>query len=500
MSARSRNGGKARRLSAAAALALACAATPAFAAGPLGPNGSRIKTSDYNIDLSAGPVLADSRTTALAGAYVAVAEGVDGNTENPAAPAVRAAYSTTWFDFDLGLGIYLPSTVEGNDFFNTGERIQIVDQSLENFLFLMPALTLQFGEWGVGYTLQIQSFKLQEVEGPDAISFNALFFISHLELARLFLNQEFSFGFGLRGVQMAVDQANAVPGIDNRVFNSSGISPEMGILWQPKWLSLRLGAAFHFGMETRTEPGKLAVSDNGDIIIGVPGTPDVIYLPRRIDVPWLAAFGAAFQLGARPFNVYWHDPDTISARLRHDVASRREAREAEIQLLRAENSPELPAYLAEAERNQAADDRRLARFEKEVQRRLRERYVAMSRRYLLVTTQFNWMGVTDNSIGIESFLSQIVNRSGQTISFSPRFGMETEIVPHWVKIRGGFYAEPSRFDSNYARAHYTAGMTIKVLPWSLFGLYRKDTWWRLRFAVDIAPRYLGWGVAVAPWH
>ena len=253
-------------------------------------------------------------------------------------------------------------------------------------------------------------------------------------------------------------------------------------------------------METRTEPGPLAVDDNGDIIIGKPGSPDAIYLPRRIDVPWLAAFGAAFQLGARPFNVYWHNPGVISERLRHEVTNRREAREAELQLLRAENSPDLETYEASAKLEQAADNRRLARFEKEVQRRLRQRYAAMSRHYVLVTTQFNWMGVTDNSIGIESFLSQIVNRSGQSISFSPRFGMETELVPNWVKIRGGFYAEPSRFASSYARAHYTAGMTIKVLPWSLFGLYRNDTWWRLRFAVDIAPRYLGWGIAVAPWH
>jgi len=75
----------------------------------------------------------------------------------------------------------------------------------------------------------------------------------------------------------------------------------------------------------------LEVGKASDVIIGEPGSPDVIYLPRHINVPWEAAFGVAFQLGARPFNVYWHDPDTISERLRHEVANRREAREAEIQ-------------------------------------------------------------------------------------------------------------------------------------------------------------------------
>jgi len=77
---------------AGAAIALLLARIAA-AGGPLGPNGSALQTSDYAIDLYQGPVFAGSRVTGLAGAYVAIAEDVDGDLQNPATPAVRERYA-----------------------------------------------------------------------------------------------------------------------------------------------------------------------------------------------------------------------------------------------------------------------------------------------------------------------------------------------------------------------------------------------------------------------
>jgi hypothetical protein len=54
-----------------------------------------IKTNDYAIDLTQGPVLASNRVVGLAGAFVAMADGVDGDSQNPASPAVRTTYSFT---------------------------------------------------------------------------------------------------------------------------------------------------------------------------------------------------------------------------------------------------------------------------------------------------------------------------------------------------------------------------------------------------------------------
>lgn len=74
-------------------LCVACpffVAIPAQGAGPIGANGSDLETSNYSLDLYLGSVVAGNRVTGMGGAYVAVAEDVDGNLQNPAAPAVRS--------------------------------------------------------------------------------------------------------------------------------------------------------------------------------------------------------------------------------------------------------------------------------------------------------------------------------------------------------------------------------------------------------------------------
>src|SRR3954467_14604364 len=68
------------------ALSVLFSAAPVVAAGELGQNGSAITTSSYSLDLFQGPIFAGSRVTSLAGAYVAIAEDVDGDLQNPAAP------------------------------------------------------------------------------------------------------------------------------------------------------------------------------------------------------------------------------------------------------------------------------------------------------------------------------------------------------------------------------------------------------------------------------
>ena len=96
------------RFSAAAVVAALSAllwSVRASAAGPLGVNGDPITTSDYALDLFQGPLFAGSRVTGLAGAYVAIAEDVDGDLQNPAAPAVRPFFSYTNFDYWLGFGL-----------------------------------------------------------------------------------------------------------------------------------------------------------------------------------------------------------------------------------------------------------------------------------------------------------------------------------------------------------------------------------------------------------
>src|SRR5947207_3365101 len=110
--------------SVAAFLSLVWAAR-ASANGPLWPNGTPIKTSNYSVDLFQGPVFAGTRVTGLAGAYVAISEDVDGDLQNPATPAVRPFFSYSNFDYWLGFGVTFPATLQETDFFNSGGKTRL---------------------------------------------------------------------------------------------------------------------------------------------------------------------------------------------------------------------------------------------------------------------------------------------------------------------------------------------------------------------------------------
>src|SRR5215510_2177548 len=110
-----------------------------LAAGRLGENGEAIATSAYSIDLYQGPVLAGNRVMGLSGAYVALAEDVDGNLQNPAAPAMRPFFSVDYFDYWLGLGLTFPGRLASIDFFNSGSQTEFRGASDEP-VFITPAL------------------------------------------------------------------------------------------------------------------------------------------------------------------------------------------------------------------------------------------------------------------------------------------------------------------------------------------------------------------------
>src|SRR5882672_1869955 len=109
----------------AVALSVLFSTAKATATEQLGTNGEPITTSSYSLDLFQGPVFAGSRVTGLAGAYVAIAEDVDGDLQNPAAPAVRPFFSYTHFDYWLGFGLTFPATLQNTDFFNSGSSTHI---------------------------------------------------------------------------------------------------------------------------------------------------------------------------------------------------------------------------------------------------------------------------------------------------------------------------------------------------------------------------------------
>ena len=207
-----------------ALIAAACllVAGTAEAAGPLPPNGQPIATSRYKVDLFQGPVLASTRVIGLAGAYVAIAEGIEGNAINPAAPAVRVPWSYDHFDYDLGFGITFPGTLESNDFFNTGSTTRLKQQQGEVFVDL--GANLQFGRWGFGLNLGAQQYALTDETVPDERGMRAEFGVVHVIGAHAFGDGQLLLGGGVRVTSLDVTDPEAPPDQQSR-FHVQGAGP-----------------------------------------------------------------------------------------------------------------------------------------------------------------------------------------------------------------------------------------------------------------------------------
>lgn len=499
-----------RSVTTTVAAALVFGAKLAAAAGPLGPNDSALTTSDYRVDLSQGVVLAGTRVLGLAGAYVAIAEGVDGGSQNPAAAAVRLPYSFDHFDYDLGLGVTFPSALSNTDFFNSGRRTSLrSDQT--SFAFLTAAGIMQDGNWGFGLSLDFQRYRLTRIDdggsGLQQDRVFAQFGGARLQLARRFCNGQLMVGIGSRGTGLVIENQNPAPGQPTELFSTTGAAAEAGVLWAPHDQRFRVGAALRSEVVTGQPSSGVANETNGDRVIGDPAGADAFYLPEKVSLPWDMNFGVAIQLGPRPMNPRWVDPGRVLESYERYLAWRereRERRRSHVaEDARAKGKDADAAVAAEdavAVSEAALDELALARREAALRRRLRARYEAMQRFYVLVSGSLLVTGPVTNGVGVESFLQRRVDRSGEHATFSPRLGVESEVIPHWLKLRAGSYGEPTRFARGSPRLHGTFGFDLKLFPWTVFGLFDDTTEWRVSSAVDGAARYFGWGLSAGVWH
>ena len=484
-----------RRLAAAGTFAaLALVGGSVRAAGPLGPEGSPITTSDYRIDLSRGVVLAGTRVLGLAGAYVAIAEGVDGNSANPVAPAMRSPHSHDHFDYDLGFGLTFPSAVSGTDLFNSGDRTSL-SASQNDALFVDLAANLQFGRWGTGVSLHYTTFEVAE-PGGQSLGLNARFGGLRVQVARSWLDGQFLLGLGSRGTGLVIANKDPEPGEPAELFHIEGAAAEVGALFRPNDAPYRIGVAVRSAVITNQLSSEVTPDADGDRIITRNGTD--LYLPNEVTLPWNVDAGLAVQLGPRPLNPRWIDPHQALRRLDRYLAWKAAERRRRVSSQLAGATPSRVAAL-EAERtsDQALDELHRARAERAVQAELRRRAKALERFYVLIASSLEITGPVRNSVGIESFIERRVQRSGRKATYTPRLGIESEMVPNWLRLRAGTYGEPTRFESRGAksRLHGTLGFDQKLFPWTVFGIFDDGTEWKLSAALDGARHYLGWGSA-----
>src|SRR5690606_19494286 len=278
---------------------------------------------------------------------------------------------------------------------------------------------------------------------------------------------------------------------------------QAGILIGPNDAQYRIGAAIRTGVEAHASP-----SSRTRVLY--PDSPEAqLFLPNRVALPFSFHVGFAIQLGPRPLNPRWYDPNALLARFERYLAYRARERERRraIHLARAKrNHVDLEQAArsidAELEAEAKEDARARERAELEIDRRLEQRYRSLERFHLLLTTSLEVLGPVEDGVGVEAFLERTVQRSGHTVSLSPRIGLETEAIPAWLKLRAGAYLEPSRFDSNPrgSRLHATFGLDQRLFGWEVFGLWPRGSTWRATGSVDIAEAYFAWGLSVGMWH
>jgi hypothetical protein len=420
----------------AVALFSSSVARTARGGGPLGDEGTRIATSAYAVDLFQGPVLAASRIIGLGGAYTAVAEGTEGIQWNPAATSLRPPYSTTRDDYDLTAGITLPSSVGSTDFDNNGQ----VGFAYDRFVWLNFGGILQHGPLGFGVIASFQNYRLgtpgDAVALPNSEEVIEEVIVRLLRVDPVIAYELFDgrlhVGGGARvasffGVGATSSEGRAPE--ERVLLNASAAGVQGGILWAPRTLPLRIGGAARSPLRPLAAEGRIEPNADGDRIVGN------LYLPNRVELPWEVEAGVAVQLWKRAFNIPWTDEDKVSAA------------EAEPWVHEKGNGRE-PIYRG-------------------ARRMLKARYAELPRERVLLSASALVSGRVKNAVGVESMLTQTVNRSGENNVLTLRVGAEAEVIPWWLVLRAGSYLEPSRFRRGTTRAHGTGGFDVRVLRSSL---------------------------------
>lgn len=482
--------------SALVGLAALAAAAPAPGLAQDAP----IEDNGWAIDVHTGPVLSSSRIVGLGGAYTALAEGIDGAPWNPASYASRTPWELSWFEPDVAFSLLLPGAFSEADFDNNGR----VGLTYEDFYFLALGLRLQFGRVGMGGLARAQIFQISGGAEPIDVSL----VVANFGVGYSLFDGQLVLGLGGRVATLDV----GVQGGQPLVSYGGAAGVEAGVLLRLAGQPWRAGLALRSAVSTEEDGGSGVVEDPATGVRRAAG----FVLPRAVHLPWELQAGFAFLIGRRPLNVRWLNPRDDERTIRDGLTTEQRRRALE----RARSSQGRAAALArpataEDVARWRAEDQAWAREEEQRRQReldgiderlealMRERrrwLRSLPRLYLLVSLDVLITGPTADGIGLESFLSQAVQRAGSEITFEPRLGFEAEPWPNRLKVRLGSYLEPSRFTEAGYRVHGTSSLDLRLFSWDVFGLFDDPLDFKASASADLAPRYFDWGIGVGFWH
>jgi hypothetical protein len=456
-----------------------------------------VQTNDYAIEVFQGPLLAPIHVMGVGGAYIASAEDVEGSAVNTASPAVRNAYSSTWFDYDFSLGVSFPGAFTNTDFDNHGDdaRLPPAHASAGNFLDANVGLTLQFGGLGVGATGDLQQFSLT-TPAPGKAGLTMQIGRWKAIGAYAMFGGQLAIGGGARIATMQILQNGG-----GTLVTMTGAAPEVGALLMPKGRPWRIGATARAPVSGGSG---LFSSENATVDAnGVRRVGDFV-LPTQVVMPWEIEVGLAYQVGPRPLNPGWQNPHdeeaALRARIERDRAERQRDYDEQLSRLSPEGRAAQRAEQQAEERSaRAIEDDHIAEAGERLHQVRKARYENWPREKILLLASVLMTGPSSNAISVEGFLDQRVETAGRDASFTPRLGLEGEPLPNRMLLRTGTYVEPSRYDGGTARQHFTFGADVRLFPLTFWGLL-PDADWKLGLFVDLAPRYTNWGLGLGNWH
>ncbi len=303
-------------------------------------------------------------------------------------------------------------------------------------LFGSLAAVVNFEHAGFGLAGEAQRNAATRVDQPQGIAPTSL--AANFGTAHASLAYGFFDGQLLLGAGPRLIGISFGGGSSAGLLSAAGLGYEAGAIIKPYTCQWRIGAAAKSPIlaSVLDEPGAAAT---------------------HVHLPWEVAVGFAYQFGARPFN-----PQLLTARhLAQAIAVDREPNAAEVERAEAE---------------------------------LFRRYQSRPRWYLLVSSELSVVQ-GGGHVGLEN--GDVVTSQP---SFSPRLGLESEVIAHILKARAGSYYEQARATGAPSRIHATGGFDLRLFEWDVFGLHRPFDYWQLSVGADAASSYLNTSFSIGFWH
>jgi hypothetical protein len=399
---------------------------------------ARAQTAKATIDTARGPISGSTRRIGMGGAFVAIADDSEGVAINPASSALRLPYSFSQWDYGIGVDVAIGAWLPKNDLYNQGRA---EGSGKSSALFGSLAAVIYAGHAGLGIAAEAQSNAASRADQVQGIGTNlgANFGVVHMNLAYGFFDGQLLLGAGPRFIGMSFDRHSS-----GGPLSTAGIGYEAGFVAKPITKPYRVAAAVKSPISA-TVPGD-----------GATGT--------YVHVPWEMSLGFAYQFGKRPFNPRFSSAASVA---RSRVPAGTAPSDADVE--RAEHD-------------------------------LFEAYQRQQRWYLLVSTELGLAQGDGDHVGVERYWSKRGTASSSRPVISPRLGVESEVVPHILRLRAGSYYEPERFNLTPARVHGTGGFDVRLFEWDVFGLIKPFDYWQLSIAADAARAYLNTSFSIGFWH